>query len=347
MESKIKNYIRLIFNNYEKDFGSFKASQSKENPNYQYHWIRDSILIVDILLKSYQKGFIEPNYFTNFLRKFIDFEKKISKINILSGLGEPKFNLNGDPYLEDWGRPQNDGPALRILLYLNIIKTFPFYKKELNELISKNVNYLKHNINKKNFDLWEEVYGFHFYTSYIQLIALHRTDKEYNNFTEIKFLEKILDRFMKEDYIVSSIEVDNYREFLDTSVIMSFLHTETDPIHWKSRCSKLLEKLKYKFKSIYKINEKTKIDWFGRYSEDSYFDGNPWIICTVAKLTFEYKYKLKNKLYVINQFNLVEKYLENLEDYPEQICKNTGESKSALFLTWNYVEILRFLYLIF
>lgn len=32
-----------------------------------------------------------------------------------NGLGEPKFMVNGLVYPFPWGRPQNDGPALRIL----------------------------------------------------------------------------------------------------------------------------------------------------------------------------------------------------------------------------------------
>ena len=30
------------------------------------------------------------------------FEEKTSKIEIMSGLGEPKYMLDGTPYLEDW-----------------------------------------------------------------------------------------------------------------------------------------------------------------------------------------------------------------------------------------------------
>ena len=64
----------------------------------------------------------------------------------------------------------------------------------------------------------------------------------------------------------------------------------------------------------------------------------------MAKLTFEYKYQLKNKLYIIDQFNNIWKHLEKLEDQPEQIDKNDGSSKSARYLTWNSVELLRFIF---
>ena len=166
----------------------------------------------------------------------------------------------------------------------------------------------------------------------------------FDNTNEIKTLQDLLDRFIKKDYIISSIDTDHNREFLNTSVIMGFLHSETHPEHWLPKCNKLLNMLKNRFNDIYPINKKSKIDWFGRYTEDVYYNGNPWVICTVAKLTFQYKYKLKGKLYIMDQFNNIWNHLEKVKDQPEQIDKIDGTSKSARYLTWNYVELLRFIY---
>ena len=343
MESKINHLIENIFKNFDFNRGSFKASPSDE-PNYNYHWVRDSCLIVDIIITAYNKGFVEPKVFISFIEKFLIFEEKTSKIEIMSGLGEPKYMLDGTPYLEDWGRPQNDGPALRCLIYLRLIDLFPFYKKRINILLKKNIEYIKKNIYQPNFDLWEEVKGFHFYTSYLQLIVLLRTNKNYNNMKEIKQLEELLNRFIKDDYLISSIETGHERVFMDTSVIMSFLHTNTDPNHWLPRCDKLLNLLKEKFNSIYPINNISMMDWYGRYPEDVYYGGNPWIICTAAKLTFQYKYNLKNKIYILDQFNHMMKHLDIVGDQPEQIDRNDGMSKSARYLTWNSVELLRFIF---
>ena len=142
MESKIHQLIDNIFKNFDFNRGSFKASPSNE-PNYNYQWVRDSCLIVDIMITAYIKGFVEPKVFISFIEKFLIFEEKTSKIEIMSGLGEPKYELDGTPYLEDWGRPQNDGPALRCLVYLRLIDLFPFYKKRINNLLTKNIEYLK------------------------------------------------------------------------------------------------------------------------------------------------------------------------------------------------------------
>lgn len=346
MESKITFLINNIFNNFDFKIGSFRASPSID-PNYNYHWTRDSCLSVDIILDSYLKGYIEPKKFFTFLEKFITFEKKVSEIHILSGLGEPKYKLDGKPFTEKWGRPQNDGPALRGLLYLKIIENFPYYNKSIFNLLEKNVNYIKKHIYQETFDLWEEVKGYHFYTSYLQLILLIKTDKYFHNDKEIKQLQNLLNKFIYEDHLISSINTTHDRLFYDTSLIMSFLHSNTNPDIWLNKSEKLINILELIFKKLYPINSKTKIDWYGRYPEDIYYGGNPWIICTLAKLTFQYKYKLKNKIYIVDQFNHIWDYIEKLTDSPEQIDRDDGSSKSARFLTWNYVELLRFIYTYF
>ena len=38
--------------------------------------------------------------------------------------GEPKYNINCTPFNGDWGRPQNDGPALRGIMLYKIIELF-------------------------------------------------------------------------------------------------------------------------------------------------------------------------------------------------------------------------------
>lgn len=361
MENEIKSLIytlcEYIFKNFNDSFGSFKASPST-NPNYIYHWVRDSCLIVDILLKFYNKGFIKPSKFITFLESFISFEEKtvLKADNYLSNLGEPKYNIDSTPFNDDWGRPQNDGPALRCLVYLSIIDSFPYYKSRIEKLLCENIKYIKKNIKELNFDLWEEVYGLHYYTLYLQLIVLLKTNQIFYNYEQIEYIKQKLNCFIKNDIIVSSIETkdkktnknDCYnRIFLDTSLIMSFLHSNTDPGHWLPYCEKVLNILEIKFNKIYKINSETNIDWYGRYIEDTYYGGNPWIICTLAKLSFQYKYNLKNKIYIHEQFNKIINHIKLLKDDPEQIDRNDGSSLSARFLTWNYVETLRLIDLLF
>ena len=41
-----------------------------------------------------------------------------------SGLGEPKFNINGTPYNKPWGRPQNDGPVFHGIVLFELFDLF-------------------------------------------------------------------------------------------------------------------------------------------------------------------------------------------------------------------------------
>lgn len=42
----------------------------------------------------------------------------------LSGLGEPKFHVDGTPFTGSWGRPQRDGPALRALTLMHYLREY-------------------------------------------------------------------------------------------------------------------------------------------------------------------------------------------------------------------------------
>ena len=110
----------------------------------------------------------------------------------LSGLGEPKFNVDGTPFTGAWGRPQRDGPALRALTlmkYLNAYNnTHPslwsptdsrgqyknLYTASMppDSVIKADLEYVSHNWQSPGFDLWEEVNGMHFFTAMVQLRAL-------------------------------------------------------------------------------------------------------------------------------------------------------------------------------
>ena len=54
--------------------------------------------------------------------KYINAEYELTRLIPLGGLGEPKFKVDKTCFNQDWGRPQNDGPALRSTVLLNIAK---------------------------------------------------------------------------------------------------------------------------------------------------------------------------------------------------------------------------------
>jgi glucoamylase len=83
-----------------------------------YTWIRDSALtfkcIVDTFINSYSASLQTQ------IQDYIIAQAKLQTVSNPSGsfsdgtgLGEPKFNVDGTAFTGPWGRPQRDGPALR------------------------------------------------------------------------------------------------------------------------------------------------------------------------------------------------------------------------------------------
>ena len=100
----------------------------------------------------------ESKYF-EYIINYIENESKVQDLKTLSGLGEPKINIDCTPFNGEWGRPQNDGPALRGIMMLKIIDIFKFnydIDKLIRPIIIKDIEYLLQNYDKVSFDLWEE-----------------------------------------------------------------------------------------------------------------------------------------------------------------------------------------------
>lgn len=98
------------------------------------------------------------------------------------GIGEPKFNVDGSAFTGSWGRPQNDGPALRsisVAKYMqHILDTRPVEAGDIVDesrkfllekvwaskdrqqeecLLRDDLNYICREWKSKSFELWEEV----------------------------------------------------------------------------------------------------------------------------------------------------------------------------------------------
>ncbi|KAF4456896.1 Glucoamylase [Fusarium austroafricanum] len=223
------------------------------------------------------------------------------------GLGEPKFQVNLTAFTGSWGRPQRDGPPLRataLTLYANWLISHGDRSKAVNKVwpvIEKDLAYVTKFWNRTGYDLWEEVNGSSFFT----LSATHRALVEGASLA--KKLGKscptceanaprvlcFLQSFWTGRYIDSNINVNDGRKGLDANSILSSIHT-FDP---SSKCSdstfqpcssRALANHKAvvdSFRSLYGINKnrgKGKAAAVGRYSEDVYYNGNPWYLATLA-----------------------------------------------------------------
>lgn len=82
-----------------------------------YTWTRDSGLVAKGLVDMFLAG---DDALEKTIRNYITAQAIIQTLDNPSGelssggLGEPKFHADETQFSESWGRPQNDGPALRV-----------------------------------------------------------------------------------------------------------------------------------------------------------------------------------------------------------------------------------------
>lgn len=154
--------------------GAVIASPSTAGPNYFYSWVRDAALTMKVVVSQ---STLDRTLMTDYANA-----EKVHQQNAAqssSSQGEPKFNVDGSLFTGPWGRPQNDGPALRASTLMAFAKriglndaftTGTLYKSDLSagSLIKTDLEYVAHHWQDSSFDLWEEVQATHFFTLMVQ-----------------------------------------------------------------------------------------------------------------------------------------------------------------------------------
>lgn len=183
--------------------------EEDENENYYFQWPRDGALCLREVVRRFilaQNGSLigvhgeRSKELEVIIRDFITMNAKLQHTANPSGafetggLGEPKFNVDGSPFEADWGRPQNDGPALRAVSLLNyanyLVNTkdpaalqyvisvlFRPSAAHSPTIIKDDLDYVARKWKDSTFELWEEVNadsaeGGHFHMLMVQRRAL-------------------------------------------------------------------------------------------------------------------------------------------------------------------------------
>lgn len=309
--------------------GAVIASPSSKKPNYVYHWVRDAALVMDPVLWMY-KNAKEPNArskYLKILKDYVSFARQNQNTPTQTGLGEPKFHIDGSAFNEPWGRPQNDSPALRAITLIGFAEQLlkegkkkwvqnHLYDGRLpsQTVIKKDLEYVAHHWNQSGFDLWEEVNGDHFYTRLVQRRALLEgarlarilNDPKAATFylEQGKSLEKVIDDHWDStrEIIQPNFPVNgNYRpSSLDASVVLGSLHAiKSDDLYYSPANSKILstaQKIQEAFHNLYEVNKNAPQlgTAIGRYPEDHYDGnenryGNPWVLTTLGFAELHYR----------------------------------------------------------
>ena len=177
------------------------------DPDYFFHWFRDSAIIIDALRVALGEGFVDVTSIER-LREFVDFSRALrtldgreflrqghfrnrvkpsflqyvrpdDEIAAVFGdamLAEARINPDGTLDLTRWARPQNDGPALQVLALARWRNARPDLDQHLQaamlELAIGDLDFTQAHVTERSFDIWEEESGYHYYTQLVQAEAL-------------------------------------------------------------------------------------------------------------------------------------------------------------------------------
>ncbi|HVJ64912.1 MAG TPA: glycoside hydrolase family 15 protein [Bdellovibrionota bacterium] len=287
--------------------GTVVASPSRQAPDYYYHWVRDAGLVMSTWLDERQAPTIKARV-ENDLKDFWQITLHHQARATIADLGEVKFYDNGEPYLGRWGRPQNDGPAIRALSLMKwrthlaamgspLAADASLYSPDLrvHSAIKRDLEYVSHHWVGTDYDVWEEVRGHHFFTRLFQRYALREgarladaafdplAARWYRQNSDELALELERHWIPELGYITATLDRDeglDYKSGLDSAVVIAVLETDgyanldSDP--WTvldSRVQATVQRLEATFIRIYEINARVsdvKGAMIGRYPEDTY-----------------------------------------------------------------------------
>src|SRR5689334_2428157 len=167
------------------------------DPDYFFHWFRDSAIVIDALRIAIAAGYIERSA-TALFREFVQFSRSLQSIDGREFLRHGDFRaavapsfrqylrsdeelsaLNGDTIRADtrvnadgtldftrWSRPQTDGPALRSITLLRWREQLREEDADaeldaaVTELLSADLAFTLACIRRPSGDVWEEREGY-------------------------------------------------------------------------------------------------------------------------------------------------------------------------------------------
>jgi glucoamylase len=176
------------------------------DPDYFFHWLRDSAIIIDALRVAQAEGFEKQTTVERF-REFVDFNRSLGELDgrelirharfrkdvqpsflkyvrpddelaaVFGGtvLGEARVNPDGTLDFTRWARPQNDGPALQVLTLTRWRDARTDLDDALQaamlDLVIGDLDFIRSRASEYSFDIWEEESGYHYYTQLVQTEA--------------------------------------------------------------------------------------------------------------------------------------------------------------------------------
>jgi glucoamylase len=175
-------------------------------PDYFFHWFRDSAVVIEAVRLLYEAGDLGPEalqHFADFVRfslslqdldgrkviatmawgeniaaDFMRFLRRDDELESVHGeaiVAETRVNPDATLDISSWSRPQHDGAPLRALALLRWARGHSF-DAELTELVSRlircDLGFTFGHWREPSYDIWEEESGLHYYTLCVSAAAL-------------------------------------------------------------------------------------------------------------------------------------------------------------------------------
>jgi glucoamylase len=311
-------------------------------PDYFFHWLRDSALVADALREAIEDGTLAPSGVEH-LADFVDFSLRLCRLDgpsfLREGgypetvepsfqqhvrsraeiaeivgdriLGEGRHNADGGLDVLKWGRPQNDGPALRALAVMRFFTLDAFRARTRDAaltLLRYDLDYTLSHWRLPCCDLWEETNGFHYHTRLVQQSALAQGATFWTTEGDAErakacadaaraLLAELDSHFDPEDGVYRGRLAETGPNAppprrLDIAVVIAAIHagrragthSVTDP-----KMLATLFALERLFEEEYPINRARPADCapaLGRYAGDSYFSGGAYYFSTLGAAQF-------------------------------------------------------------
>jgi glucoamylase len=177
------------------------------DPDYFFHWFRDSAVVIDALRLLSADGSVAAPKALEYFHDFVDFSLSLLTVDghalvassawragvqpdfekfvrpddefssVIGGLvsAEARVNPDGTLDISRWARPQHDGPPLRLLAVLRWARDVAFdsaLSDAAARLLRADIAFTRGSWHTPSFDIWEEEKGHHYYTLRITAEAL-------------------------------------------------------------------------------------------------------------------------------------------------------------------------------
>jgi glucoamylase len=141
---------------------SWENSATHVTQDYVYHWTRDAAVVALELAWAYANGTLPDN------QALIDYVRFSQACQASAGdFDRASFYINGTQ--RPWTN-QTDGPALQTIALLAMYRQLdPPAQAIAVQLIDANLNFLQNAYPGQTYNLWEEEYGYSFFTRSVQL----------------------------------------------------------------------------------------------------------------------------------------------------------------------------------